>query len=153
MRRYVAAPLLMAGKLVPAIRASAQPEAGGVGIRLLEAPTARQDDPRARRSIVDHVKPGESFSRRFEVTNTTDGRRAISIYAAAADVRGGEFVPSDGKTQNELSAWISVDQTSADLAAGQSVQPRLTVAVPRDAPAGERYAVVWAELPPRKPAG
>ena len=153
MRRYVAGLVLVAGALAPATGAYAQTESGGVGIRLLEAPTERADDPRAQRSIVDHVKPGESFSRRFEVKNTTDGRRAISIYAAGAEVRGGEFVVAEGRAQNELSAWIAIDTPDADLDAGQAVQPRLTVTVPRDAPAGERYAVVWAELPPRKPSG
>jgi hypothetical protein len=152
-RKIVTTLLLMAGALAPAISASAQQDSGGVGIRLLEAPVARQNDPRARRSIVDHVKPGESFSRQFEVSNTTDGRRTVSIYAAAADVRGGDFVTADGHTQNELSRWVTVDRTTVDLAAGKTVQPRLTIVVPRDASAGERYAVVWAELPPRAPAG
>ncbi|MDQ1711884.1 MAG: hypothetical protein QOE45_1334 [Frankiaceae bacterium] len=156
MRRTVATLLLMAGALAPAIDASAdvwQASGGGVGIRLLEAPTAREKDPRARRSIVDHVRPGASFSRRFEVSNTTDGRRAISVYAAAADVVGGEFVPADGRTQNDVSGWITLDTGTADLGPGQSVQPRLTVTVPNDAAAGERYAVVWAELPPSRPPG
>lgn len=154
MRRTVAILLLMAGALVaPAISASAQTESGGVGIRLLEAPTARQDDPRARRSVVDHVKPGASFTRKFEVSNTTQNRRTIQIYAAAAEVQGGTFVPADGRTQNELSSWITVSQPSADLQPGQSVQPTMAIAVPGDAPQGERYAVVWAELPPRTPPG
>jgi hypothetical protein len=143
--------LLMAGTLVPAISASAQQDTGGVGIRLLEAPTARENDPRARRSVVDHVKPGTSFSRKFEVSNTTTGQRLISIYAGAADVVGGSFVPADGRTQNELSGWVTLDMANADLPAGGTVQPRLTVTVPPNASAGERYAVVWAELPPSKP--
>jgi outer membrane biosynthesis protein TonB len=146
--------LLMAGTaLVPAIGASAQGGSGGVGIRLLEAPTARQNDPRAQRSIVDHVAPGASFTRKFEVSNTTNGQRLISIYAGAADVQGGAFVPADGRTQNELSGWITLDTMNADLGAGQSVQPTLTVTVPPTASAGERYAVVWAELPPATPPG
>ena len=154
MRRALALLLLMAGTLVPAIGASAQQEAGGVGIRLLEAPVERESDPRARRSIVDHVAPGASFSRRFEVSNTTDGQRLIAIYAAGADVVGGAFVPADGRTQNELSGWITLDTQNADLGAGETVQPRLTITVPPTATAGERYAVVWAELPPsRPPAG
>lgn len=153
MRRSLTILLLMAGALAPAIGASAQQDTGGVGIRLLEAPTNRQNDPRARRSIVDHVKPGTSFSRKFEVSNTTNGTRTVSIYAAGADVSGGEFVPADGHTQNELSSWITIDTTSANLAAGEVVQPRLTITVPADATAGERYAVVWAELPPRRPPG
>ena len=152
-RKIVTTLLLMAGALAPAISASAQTDSGGVGIRLLEAPTERQADPRARRSIVDHVKPGETFTRRFEVSNTTDGRRTVSIYPAAADVRGGEFVTANGREQNELSRWVTVDMASADLAARATAQPRLTVTVPADASPGERYAVVWAELPPRTPPG
>jgi hypothetical protein len=160
MRRTITTLLLMAGALAPGIGMSAhaaaqvrQTNGGGVGIRLLEAPTAREKDPRARRSIVDHVKPGTSFSRKFEVTNTTDGPRTISIYAAGADVVGGSFVTADGHTQNELSGWISIDRPSVDLGPGQAAQPRLTISVPPSASAGERYAVVWAELPPRKPPG
>ena len=149
--------LLMAGALVaPAIGASAQtppPSEGGVGIRLLEAPTAREKDPRALRSIVDHVKPGASFTRKFEVSNTTTNRRTVQIYAAAADVQGGTFVHADGRTQNELSSWISLTMSSADLAPGQKAEPVLTITVPADAVEGERYAVVWAELPPRTPPG
>ena len=155
MRRALAMLLLVAGTIiVPATGVSAQTEAGGVGIRLLEAPTEREKDPRALRSIVDHVKPGATFTRRFEVSNTTSGQRLIAIYAAAADVQGGTFVPADGRTQNELSGWITIDTANADLGPGQSAQPRLTVTVPPNASAGERYAVVWAELPPsRPPAG
>lgn len=150
MRRALVT-LLMAGALAPAISASAQQDTGGVGIRLLEAPTNRQNDPRAQRSIVDHVKPGASFSRKFEVSNTTHETRHISIYAGGAAIDSGEFVPLDGHAQNELSSWMSVDVASADLASGKTVQPRVTISVPADAAAGERYAVVWAELPPATP--
>jgi hypothetical protein len=153
MRRTIATLVLMAGALAPAISASAQQDARGVGIRLLEAPTARQNDPRAQRSIVDHMKPGTSISRKFEVKNTTSSRRVIKIYAAGADVRGGEFVTADGNTQNEVSRWVSIDTTSADLGPQQAVQPRLTITVPGTASEGERYAVVWAELPPATPPG
>lgn len=150
MRRALALFALVAGTLVPAVGASAQ-DPGGVGIRLLEAPTARQDDPRARRAIVDHVKSGTTFSRKFEVSNTTRGQRLVAIYAAAADVRGGEWVDAPARTQNELSQWVTLDTANADLGPGETVQPRLTITVPATASAGERYAVVWAELPPSSP--
>lgn len=144
--------LLMAGALVaPAISAFAQTETGGVTIRLLEAPTVREKDPRAQRSIVDHVAPGTSFTRKFEVGNTTTNRRTIQIYDAAADVQGGTFVHADGRTQNELTSWVTLSMASADLAPGQKVEPTVTVTVPDDAPPGERYGVIWAELPPRTP--
>src|SRR5258708_37698477 len=115
MRRALGTLLLMAGALAPAIGASAQQHNGGVGIRLLEAPTSREKDPRAQRSIVDHVRPGTSFSRKFEVSNTTSGPRLIAIYAAGADVDGGTFTPLDGHTQNEVSGWIALDTTTANL--------------------------------------
>lgn len=150
MRRALALLALVAGTLVPAVGASAQ-DPGGVGIRLLEAPTSRQDDPRARRAVVDHVKPGTTFTRRFEVSNTTRGQRLIAVYAAAADVRGGQWIDQPGRTQNELSRWVTLDTANADLAPGATVQPRLTISVPANASAGERYAVVWAELPPSSP--
>ena len=155
MRRALATLVLMAGTaFVPAIGASAQQgDTGGVGIRLLEAPTKRENDPRARRSIVDHVAPGTSFTRKFEVSNTTNGQRLISIYAGGADVVGGAFVPANGRTQNELSGWITVDTANVDLAPGATAQPRLTITVSPSAVAGERYAVVWAELPPATPPG
>lgn len=152
MRRTVAIFLLVAGAIfAPAIGAFAQSEPGSIGIRLLQAPTEREKDPRATRSIVDHVKPGSSFTRKFEVKNVSGNRRTVQIYDAAAEVQGGTFVVADGRTQNELSSWITTSMTSADLTPGQSVEPTLTVTVPADASPGERYAVVWAELPPRTP--
>ena len=60
--------LLAAGTLVPAAGASAQtqppaPPAGSIGIRLLEAPVNRENDPRARIYIVDHVSQGTTIAR------------------------------------------------------------------------------------------
>lgn len=48
-----------------------RPDGGGIGIRLLEASVNRRDDPRARVFIVDHMNPGSTITRRFEIRNTS----------------------------------------------------------------------------------
>src|SRR5439155_21199459 len=59
-----------------------------------------------------------------------------------------EFTPLAGRTQNELTTWSKVDPPSLTLAPGQSGKAEVTIAVPATATAGERYGVVFAELPP-----
>jgi hypothetical protein len=131
----------------------AQPVDPGIGIRLLEAPTNRKDDPRARRYIVDHVAAGTTFSRRIELTNGTDRAITISLYSAAATVINGEFVPASGHAQNELSEWIKIDPATLNIPIGGRAEAKVTVAVPADVKPGERYAVALAELPPPPGAG
>ncbi|MEV4809285.1 hypothetical protein [Micromonospora avicenniae] len=136
-------------------RASSQPSptAGpsgpdvSVGIRLLDAPVERRDDTRAHKYIVDHLKPGTTIKRRVLVENTSEIRRKVSLYAAAADVTadGFGFVPD--RTENELSSWITVEPREEALAPGEEVEALVTIEVPREAEAGERYAVIWAEVP------
>jgi hypothetical protein len=68
VRRNPASFLLMLGLVLavgvsPAASSVASADdAGSVGLRLLEAPTSRRDDPRARVYVVDHLHPGESIS-------------------------------------------------------------------------------------------
>jgi hypothetical protein len=50
-----------------------------------------------------------------------------------------------GGARNELTGWITVQHPSLTLTAGQSAMDLITIRVPRDATAGEHYAVVWAE--------
>lgn len=146
--------LLVAGALVaPAIGlsapASAQsaPVQKGVGIRLVDAPSARREDPRAQLYVVDHVRPGGGFTRRIELSNGTGGPVTLQLYAAAAEVRAGQFAVVEGRSTNELTSWVRVDPPSVSLAPGGRAQATVTVAVPASASEGERYGVVLAELP------
>jgi hypothetical protein len=123
-------------------------ETGGYGIRLLDAPTDRQADPRARLYVVDHVQQGDSFSRRFEVRNGTAEPVTLQLYATAADIVDGSFAISGGRTANELADWVTVQPPSVDLAPGGTAVATVSVAVPDDAEDGERYAAVVAEAPP-----
>jgi hypothetical protein len=118
-----------------------------VGIRLLEAPVERQDDPRAQLYVVDHVAPGAVLTRQFEVRNGTAAAAQIDLYGAAADAADGGWDVSDGRAQNELTEWMTVTPASLRLAAGERAQATVELRVPDDASEGERYAAILAELP------
>ncbi len=119
---------------------------GGIGVRLLDAPAATADDPRAQLYIIDHLAPGTVIERRIEVTNTTAAPAEIRMYAAGASIDDGTFVGDDGDSPNELSTWNAVRPDTLDLDAGAHESVTVTITVPSDAPPGERYAVVWAEV-------
>ncbi|MEH0982789.1 hypothetical protein [Micromonospora sp. CPCC 205556] len=106
----------------------------------------RRDDTRAHKYIVDHVRPGTTIKRRVLVRNLSEDRRPISVYAAAADVTTEGFVFAPGRTENELSSWIHVDRAEPHLAPDEEIEVLATIEVPEKAEAGERYAVIWAEV-------
>lgn len=119
---------------------------GGIGVRLLDAPAATAEEPRAGLYIIDHLAPGAVIERRIEVSNTTAAPAAIRMYAAGASIHGGAFVGDAGDSPNELSTWNAVRPGTLDLDAGGRASVTVTIAVPGDAAPGERYAVVWAEV-------
>ena len=119
--------------------------AGGIGLRLLDAPVSAGKDPRARLYIVDHLAPGTVIQRRIEVSNTTASPEHIVLYPAAAAIAKGSFLGAAGHTPNDLSTWTSVDPGAIDVLAGGRVTATVTIDVPSDAAPGERYGVVWAE--------
>lgn len=110
----------------------------------MEAPVERRKDPRAQRYIVDHLPPGTIIRRNLLVVNKTSQRQRIDLYPAAATVVEGRFSFGEGRTPNELSSWISLDQDRLDLAPGAQARIRATVNVPPPTSTGERYAVIWA---------
>ena len=153
MRRLLAS-LAVAGAFVapatPAYSASGQsaPSANkhpGLGIQLLEAPTALAKDPRAHIYIIDHLAPDTTIQRKVQVNNGTAKPLDISLYAAGSDIKDGVWSPFSGHQQDELSQWTSVEPSSLHLDAGQSAVVQTTIDVPADAASGERYAVIWAE--------
>ncbi|MFD7614725.1 peptidase [Streptomyces sp. NPDC059828] len=125
--------------------AVADPDPGLIGVRLVDAPVARRDDPRARRYIVDHLRPGTTIKRRIEVYNKSAAARRLDLYAASAGIHKNTFTFGQKHTANELSGWIKVNPAWVVLAPRARTQAMLTVTVPRTALDGERYAVVWAE--------
>ena len=132
---------------------SAQASTQTVGIRLLDAPTNRYDDPRSRIYIVDHVAPGTTIARRVEVSNNTAETQLVRLYPAAATIKDGGFQFADGREANELTGWTTVDPPTVSPLGGGKSLATVTIAVPPDAGPGERYAVVWAELRAPAPPG
>lgn len=162
MRRFLAVLALIAGVCAPAIGASGalsedarEPEFTGLGIRLVDIPTATADDPRTRTYITDHLKPGTVIERRVQVLNDSPDPIEVSMYAAAADIAEGDFVGAAGDTQNLLSSWTSTSEQSLALQPREREFVNVTVKVPPRAPSGEAYAVIWAETttPPSEDGG
>jgi hypothetical protein len=132
-----------AGAAVASVRTATD---GGIGIRLLDVPANAGDDPRARLYIVDHLAPGTVIHRRVEVSNTTPSAQHVVLYPAAASVANGSFLGAEGHTPNDLSTWTSIDPSASDVPGGARLTGIVTIRVPSDAPPGEQYGVVWAEV-------
>lgn len=119
---------------------------GSIGIRLVDVPADSRDGSRARSYIVDRVAPGTRIRRRVEITNTTGSTAEVAAYPAAAGLQGGTFGFAPGHSRNELSSWTSVSRKVLRLAPGTRAFETVTIKVPKQASAGERYAVIWAEV-------
>lgn len=151
MRRLLILIALVAGTLLPAAGAfgtaltTAETDPTGIGIRLVDAPVATRDNPRARVYIIDHVKPGTTVERRVEVSNDTGKPTDVAVYAAAAAITKGSFVGLEGETPNELSTWTTISTPRLQLAHGVKKMVDVTIDVPSDAAPGEQYAVLWAQ--------
>ena len=147
----VASFLVVAPATMPTAEAQAPPQT--VGIRIVDVPTNRSDDPRARPYIVDHVAPGTTISRRVEVSNNTAETQVVQLYAAAAAIGDGGFQFGEGRAANDLTTWTTVDPATVKPPAGGKSLATVEIVVPADASPGERYGVVWAELPAAAPPG
>ncbi len=146
MRPVLTFLLVASAVLVAATGARAAVNEPGIGIRLLEAPSDRREDPRARSYIIDHVIPGKTITRRVEVSNGTSRPVSIKVYAGGAELKDGTFQPLEETESNELTTWTKVGPSAVDLAPGQRASANVTIAIPDDASPGERYGVVWAQL-------
>ncbi|GLZ40744.1 hypothetical protein [Actinokineospora sp. NBRC 105648] len=116
-----------------------------IGIKLLEAPVSRRDDPRAQNYIVDHLAPGAVIKRAVQITNSSSTVRRIEVFPGAARVTDNAFELMPGRAVNELTNWISVDKGQLDLDPGKSARVLVTIRVDPIAAPGERFAVVWAQ--------
>ena len=152
MRRALAVIIACISVLVGGLPAVAGVRHTGLGIRLLDAPASLVRDPRARSYVIDHLPPGAHIRRHVEVLNDTGAPAHVLLYADGATVAGGEFLPGPGQTENELTRWTTIRPSSMDLAQGQRAVATVDVVVPRDATKGERYGVIYAELPGGKTA-
>ncbi|WP_433551820.1 hypothetical protein ACQP08_30810 [Micromonospora zamorensis] len=96
------------------------------------------------RYIVDHLPPGTTIKRQLLISNRTDQARRIDVYPAAATVEGSEFKFGEGRAANELTSWITLDNSAVEVDAWGEARVLATIKVPSAASRGERYGVVWA---------
>ena len=124
---------------VPSASASPDPAPAqpGVGIRLLDAPVARRDDPRARIYVVDQVRPGAAFTRRVEVSNGTDEPQRLLLYGATAGIEDGLFTVAARGEPGPVAGWTTVAPDQLTLAPGARASVAVVVRVPADTVAGE----------------
>ncbi|WP_338674178.1 hypothetical protein V1460_14725 [Streptomyces sp. SCSIO 30461] len=134
------------GGRVVATHSAAEPESSKdpFAVRLADPPVAGRD-PRALRSMVDHLKPGAAVEHQVEVSNGTRARRVLELYPADAKIKGNRFVFSPGRTSNELTSWVTVTPSTLALAPGQKAKVKVRLAVPATASTGERYAELWVQ--------
>ena len=142
---------ISAGAVTQAVAAGRVPTAsdqgqGSIGVRLVDVPEQALADPRARSYIIDELAPGTTVQRRVEISSTSDAPVDVAVYASAAGITDGSFIGADGQTANGLSSWTSLDRPTVALGAGAVATVMVTVAVPADAPPGEQYAVIWAQV-------
>ncbi|MEU4806994.1 hypothetical protein [Actinosynnema sp. NPDC023587] len=140
-------PLLLAAISSAGMSTSAQADEpdNAIGIKLLDAPISRRDDPRAQVYIVDHLAPGTVITRAVQITNSSSTPRRIEIYPGAARITDNTFELLPGRADNELTKWISVDQNFLDLDPGRSARVLVTIKVDPLAAPGERFGVLWAQ--------
>ena len=116
------------------------------GIRLMQAPVSERNNPRAQTEIIDSLHPGTTIHRLIAVGNAGTAPLRLRIYAAAAVIKRGQFLPANRQyAQNLLTTWVQVNHPLVLLKPGQTRAVRVTIRVPRRAPEGELYGVVWAQ--------
>jgi len=138
---------LLLGPAVPAAAEAPPPPPPGLGIRLLDAPTERKDDPRARVYVVDRVRPGAVFVRHVEVSNGDAQPMDVLVYPATATVGDGRFQVANRGTPGPVPQWTTVSPGTLRLAPGERAEVTVTVRVATDAPPGEVYGAIVAERP------
>lgn len=142
---------LAVGALAPAIPSvsaaapASPPDPGRIGIRLVDAPVVRRDDPRALKYVVDFLKPGTVIKRHVKISNKTSVTRKFLLYPSAAFIRHETFTFPSGRRQNELSSWVHIHPATKTIKPHKTATAEMVIRVPNDARSGERYAVVWAQ--------
>jgi hypothetical protein len=136
-----------AAAATPAASETAAPAGGGgVGVQLVPIAGEASADPRSLLYIMNHVAPGTTLSRQIEVSNNSAAGVAVNVYVSGADIQGGSFVGETGATQNELSSWMSTSPSELTVPANKTGLATVTITVPANAVAGERYAAIWAAV-------
>jgi hypothetical protein len=126
--------------------ASGPTSTGGIGVRLVANESTSSTDPLSLLYIVERLAPGQGVLRHVEISNTSKATADVLVYPAAASDVGNTLRFAPGRSANSLTHWTTVAQPVVRLAPGVTVIEAVTINVPKRAPAGERYGVIWAEV-------
>jgi hypothetical protein len=120
-------------------------QGGEIGIKLIQPPGSDANNARTTEYIVDRLAPGTVIRRQFQVSNLGSTPARLALYPAAGSIANGIFQFAVGHTQNEMTTWVSLSRSTLNLAADTAATVTATVSVPRNAPSGEQYGVIWAQ--------
>jgi hypothetical protein len=123
--------------------------AGRIGIKLLQVAASQVGNSRDEEYIVDNPAPGAVIARKFEVLNLGSTPARVTVYPAAATISGGTFRFANGDTQNEMTTWVSISKSTLNLVPHSDATLVATITVPGNAPSGEQYGVIWAQVSAR----
>lgn len=140
-----------AGVATAATTAPAPPPPG-LGIRLLDAPEDRRDDPRARTTVVDHVAPGTTFRRAVEASNGTDEPMRVRFYARPASLQDGDFVIEE-EGAGLVPEVVTITPEETVIPPGGRVRAVAEFDVPAATPEDEYYGILLVERPAGSGAG
>lgn len=118
----------------------------GLGIKIVQIPSAVQNVPNAGIYILDRLFPSTTVSQRIEISNSTDEIMKVSIYPGSATFTNGIFTPGSFGVSNQLVSWTSVNPSSCVIPAHSNCQPVVTITTPPDAISGMQYGVIWASV-------
>lgn len=151
--------IVAAGTLVPAAAVAAAPPVSsppppaGLGVKLLQGPDDRLDDPRAHSYIIDHLAPGTTISRQIGYSNGNAEPMDVTFLAVSANLDSGGFVVGADDAPSELTSWTSFSVDHATIQPGETLPVTVTIAVPANATKGERYAAALAATAPSAGTG
>ncbi len=152
MRRPWTALLVVAAIMVPAspagaaLATQAKAPPAGIGVRLVALPAGPTSDPLTRLYLIDRLAPGTRVSRQVQISNSTRAIANVAVYAAGASLGRDGLTFAPGRVQDQLSSWTSVSREVLRLRPGTDAVETVTLKVPKVASAGEKYAVVWAQV-------
>ncbi len=96
----------------------------------------------------ESLKPGEQYRKYFEIQNT--GQKgfkyeiSIAPYSVTNESYSPDYTVSNGYT--EIKDWITIDQPTGYVEAGERFKVEYTINVPNDAPGGGQNASIMVEM-------
>jgi hypothetical protein len=125
---------------------------GSFGIR----PTQTTEDDPSGGAYFDYNLQAESgLSDEALVVNNSAGPVSLKLYAAdgATAINGGTAFADSEEDRNGVRSWLSIETSSVDLEAGESVPVPFSVQVPATATPGDHVAGIIVEAPPKAGPG